>query len=195
VKTPHDFGSVPVQSVNKDKFPTLNPITQKFSLQNFLGMKLAKKSLETFSPLSCINLPATPPAWCQLVGTLLWLEMRPRHGHTQRGSARELPEQRAHRLCVGSSGCFLDSPPPPGHENPCCEAAAGPGGCEGALAPRGSGDTVGPGRCRWPEPTSGFKPWENEQKVVGMKGNRRMLIPVWLLTASTGPAGFWSALI
>lgn len=52
VKNSHDFGSVPVQSVNKDKFPTLNPITQKFSLQNCLGMKLAKKITGEF-PTPC----------------------------------------------------------------------------------------------------------------------------------------------
>lgn len=126
MKNPHDFGSVPVQSVNKDKFPTLNPITQKFSLQNYLGMKLAKKSLGTFSPLFCIKPLATPPARCQLVGTLRWLETQPQHRRTQRGSAREPPEQPWH--------WFMDFPPPR-QENPHWEAPAGLGAARGLWLP------------------------------------------------------------
>lgn len=154
-----------MHSVNKDKFPTLNPLTQKCSLQNYLGVKLAKKSLGTFSPLFCIKPLATLPARCQLVGTQQWLEMQPQHRRTQRGSVQEPPEQPSHRLCADISGCFMDFPPP-WHENPRWEALAGPGGCEGALAPGGSGDMVGPGSWRCPESSSGSALWENELERV-----------------------------
>lgn len=167
MKNPHDFGSVPVQSVNKDKFPTLNPITQKFSLQNYLGMKLAKKSLGTFSPLFCIKPLATPPARCQLVGTLRWLEMQPQHRRTQRGSAREPPEQPWHPLCADSLGCFMDFPPL-WQEDPLWEAATGPGGCERSLASWDLGNMVGPGSWRWPDSSSGSARWENELKRVDL---------------------------